>query len=235
MTAAENRNVTRETLRALPATLLRKGSDFEPDLFVYDVNGEQIVVKDFARKDVMTRNIYGRITIRREAKALERLLGVTGVPQYRGRPDTFSLAMTYVPSSSVSPLISARKGNERFVRELQEIVRAMHERGVFHLDLKHRTNLVVTRDGHPVVLDFTSSVCFNLGWFGGRLAARFFAPGDRIALRKWKRQLAPELLTPREKRRAELERKMRKLWLPRHLTDAVSRLLRRGGRPSDGD
>ena len=227
MTVAESRLLTRQTLRTLPSKLLRKGSSFDPDIYIYCVGGEEIVVKDFLRKDLWTRNLYGRVSLRREAKALERLLGVSGVPQYRGRPDAFSVAMTYVPSSSVSPLISARRGNESFIRELEQIIAAMHARGVFHLDLKHRTNLHVTRDGHPVVLDFTSSVCINLHWFGGRLAAKLFVPGDRIALRKWKRQLAPEMLTDREKRRAEFERSLRKLWLPRHLTDALAVLLRR--------
>jgi predicted Ser/Thr protein kinase len=219
--------VTRADLNGLSPRLLRKGRDYEPDLFIYDVNGEPIVVKDFARKDPVTRNLWGRISIRREAKALERLAGVPGVPQFRGRPDAFAVAMTYVESSSVSPLISARQGNERFVRELEAIVAAMHERGVLHMDLKHRTNIVVTTDGHPVVLDFTSSMRVNPRWFGGRWARWLFGGGDRIALRKWKRQLAPDLLTPREKRRAEFERKLRRLWLPRLVTDLFVKILPR--------
>ena len=217
--------LTRDILKALPSKPLRRGSDFDPDIAIYSIDGEEIVVKDFARKDWMTRNLYGRFSIRREAKALERLAGVRGVPQYRGRPDAFSVAMTYVPSSPVSAIIGASKDNEPFVRELEEIVAAMHQRGVLHLDMKHRTNIVVTKDGHPVVLDFTGSIRVNPHRFGGRSATWLLGAGDRMALRKWKRRLCPQTLSPREMRRAQFERKLRRMWLPRIVTDAFVAIL----------
>lgn len=224
---APERVVTRNELNGLSSKLLRQGSDFEPDIQIYCVNGENIAVKDFARKDWMTRNLYGRFSMRREAKALKQLAGIAGVPQYRGRPDAFSVAMTYLPSSPVSTIIGASKDNAPFVRELEEIVAAMHQRGVLHLDLKHRTNIVVTKDGHPTVLDFTGSIRVNPHWFGGRLATWLLGAGDRMALRKWKRRLCPETLSPREMRRAQLERKLRRMWLPRIVTDALVAILPR--------
>ena len=73
-----------------------------------------------------------------------------------------------------------------FVDELRQSVAAMHARGVVHLDLRHRSNVLAGDDGHPVLLDFASALRLRPR---GRLA-RWLAALDRRALRKWETRLA---------------------------------------------
>ena len=120
----------------------------------------------------------------------------------------------------------AFKNREAFISELAQLVSALHRRGVVHLDLKHRSNVVTTVDGHPVILDFASGLCFNPNWFGGRLAVKLFGAADRLAVVKWKRRLCPELLSEAEQRRLSRVRRF-EVWLPNSLIKGVLRLLRR--------
>ena len=65
----------------------------------------------------------------------------------------------------------------------------MHERGVAHLDLRHRSNILAGEDGHPVLLDFASAICFRRGGWGARLLLPWLARIDRGALAKWEARL----------------------------------------------
>lgn len=211
--------LTQEALNKLPHEALRQGSRISPDLLLYRVGGEEILVKDFSRKAWLLRSIYGRLVTRQEARVLAALLGLEGVPQLRGRPKPYAVAMTYLPCSPVGKVAAQITGDERFIRELERIVNEMHARGVVHLDLRHRSNVVVSADGRPVVLDFATSLRFGRGRLG-RLMLRLVAFVDRMALQNWKRRLCPEMLSPKELRQALLARRLRKLWLPRQVGDA---------------
>ena len=126
-------------------------------------------------------------------------------------------------------------GNEQFVGELEGIVAEMQRRGIVHLDLRHRTNVHVSDDGRPVVLDLATGLRFNTRWPHGRLGLAIFGWVDRMALRDWKRRLCPHLLMPSEMRKARVIRVMSKLWLPRLAVDAMGVAFgRRKKRRTDG-
>ena len=113
----------------------------------------------------------------------------------------------------------AVRDNRDFVRELESIVSEMHRRGVVHLDLKHLSNLMVSSEGRPVVLDFASALHFSQRWFGGRLMVRLLGEVDRLQVINWKRRLCPGALSVSERRMARLLRALRGRLLPRNILD----------------
>jgi serine/threonine protein kinase len=78
-----------------------------------------------------------------------------------------------------------------FVAALDAAVREMHRRGVAHLDLRHRTNILMDEAGCPVLIDFASAVCFRPNGLGARWLLPLFAWVDRRAVRKWAERLMP--------------------------------------------
>lgn len=219
-----NAHLTRADLRRLPVRLLRPGTSYKADLFLCDVGQEPVLVKDYERKTGIWRWI-GAIGISHEAHALQALQGVDGVPRYLGRPDRCCVAMSFVPGRRARKADPKMKDNEAFVRQLEQLVARMHARGVVHLDLKHRSNLLVSEQGRPVVLDFESALCFNANRALGRLLVRLLGSLDRLAVLNWKRRLCPHLFTAAQMRKATLLHRLRKLWLPRRIVDGLLTVL----------
>ncbi len=223
-------NVTRADFEGLPARTIRRGLNYKADLLVYRMDGEEVLLKDYGAKAGMWRDVLGVMFTRREARALRALQGVKGVPQFRGRPDAYSVAMTFVSGKRARRNDPELRGNEEFVRSLARIVREMHRRGVVHLDLKHRSNLMVSEAGQPVILDFESSLCFSRALPVGRLIVLLLGQLDWLAVQNWTRKLCPHMLTRSRFAApgARLARGARSWWLPRRVLDAMLDMMARG-------
>jgi RIO-like serine/threonine protein kinase len=74
---------------------------------------------------------------------------------------------------------------EGFLASLAEALAEMHRRGVVHLDLKNRTNVLSDEQGRPVLIDFGSAFVFRPGSGAARWLLPLFAFFDRRALAKW--------------------------------------------------
>jgi hypothetical protein len=220
--------LTRADLEGLPPRRLRSDMRWKADLLLYRVGGEDILLKDHRAQGRLWRNVLGALSIRKEARALAALAGMPYVPQIRGRPDRFSLAMTYVPATRIPDARLTKQAKEEFVLKLERAVAEMHRRGVVHLDLRHRSNLMVSADSKPLMLDFEGAFTFSMRWFPGRLAVGLLGQFDEMAVRNWKRKLAPQLLSKSELLSARLVRRLRGLWLPRRIIDAFVSIF--GGR-----
>jgi len=212
--------LTRADLRRLPVQPLRTGASYKADLFLYETDDGPVLVKDYGAKTGVWR-LLGAIGTRHEARALQALAGVDGVPRFLGRPDRYSVAMSFVPGRRARKSDPELRGNEAFVRDLERLVRQMHARGVVHLDLKHRSNLHVSDQGTPVVLDFESAWCFNPSRLLGRFLVRVWGIFDRLGVLKWKRRLCPQAFSAFQMRMATGMHRLRKLWLPRKLMDGL--------------
>lgn len=217
------RELTRADLADLPATPLATRAPYKAGLLVYDLGDEQVLLKDFSHKRGLLRAVLGPLLSGREAKALRALAGLPGVPQYRGRPDRYSVAMTYSPGARAARRVPEVRGDERFIAALERTVAAMHSRGVLHLDLKHRSNLLATPDGSPLVVDFESALVVRTGWPCGRLAVELLGRLDWLAVQNWKRRLCPRLLerSASARRGARLARRLQGWWLPRRVLDVL--------------
>ena len=98
--------------------------------------------------------------LKREYAAYRRLAGLRGVPRCLGLVDGRWLVLEHVDGV---PYREARPGDE-FHEALGRVLAEMHERGVAHGDLKRKANLLVKRDGQPVLLDFGAAVVRRPGF-----------------------------------------------------------------------
>jgi serine/threonine protein kinase len=148
----------------------------------------EVVVKDFAGRGPLVRRLLAPWLIRREERAYRRLEGLSVVPRLIGRLDAAALVIEYRPGELLSRSLRGRVPAS-FLAELESAITEMHHRGIVHLDLRHRSNILAGQDGRPVLLDFTSAVlCDPSGWLG-RLMLRGLSWIDRRALEKWRVRL----------------------------------------------
>jgi predicted Ser/Thr protein kinase len=176
--------LSRVTLAAHVQEVLEPGTGRDPVVSLARLGEREIVLKDFASRGFLVRNLIGRWMIAREAKAYRALAGHPAVPRFYGCVDALALALEYRPGRRMSRRTydSLPPG---FLGELEKAIREMHARGVAHLDLRHRTNVMADSDGHPVLIDFGSAVCFRPGGLAARIFLPLLAYFDFRALRKW--------------------------------------------------
>jgi hypothetical protein len=106
----------------------------------------------------------------------------------------------------------------------------MHARGVIHLDLRQRRNILCSPGGQPKVLDFEAALVCDPARVTGRIALHWGRKLDRLAILKHKLRHAPSSLTPHERRLAGFFRVARWAWpgaLLHRARVALRRLLRR--------
>jgi hypothetical protein len=177
----------REKLADSTVRVLSRGGVGNPDVLLVRNGQELAVVKDFAPRSCWLRACFAPWLVRREMRAYRVLDGHPAVPGLLGRVDRLAFALEYRPGKIMSASL-AEELSDSFVGELYEAVRLMHERGVVHLDLRHRSNMLAGEDGHPVLIDFASSVCFKSGGWAARRLLPWLAKIDRGAVRKWQRR-----------------------------------------------
>ena len=159
---------TAAEIDALPSTPLVLGRWIKADLHRIEWRGRALVVKSFARKSLPVR-LLGRPQIAREARAYAALRGVAGIPALHGRPDPYTLVMDFVEGERLTHVRLTEGPKRQFIDALGNMVEAMHARGVAHLDLSHRSNVMLDDAGHPYLIDFGSAICFRPGGLGARL------------------------------------------------------------------
>ena len=153
-------------------------------------DGERrVVVKDFEAPNSPLRRCLGRWLLRRELRAYRALAGHVAVPRVLDQLDDWALVLEYRPGTRLSRSLRAELP-AGFLAELRQAIEQMHERGVAHLDLRHRSNILAGEDGHPVLIDFASAICFRPGGWAARLLLPCLTWIDRGALAKWDEKLS---------------------------------------------
>jgi serine/threonine protein kinase len=181
----------RASLESRRVKLLNRGGWANPDVYlVRGEDGELVVVKDYGPRGALVRRTLGRWITGRELRAYAALADSPGVPRLHGGIDSLAFALEYRPGVLLSRSLAGRLPDE-FMSELGQAIRAMHARGVVHLDLRHRSNLLAGEDGHPVLIDFASALCFRPGSLMARTLLPLLARIDLGALRKWEERLGP--------------------------------------------
>ncbi len=173
----------RRDLEGAPRRLLQRGDTWKPDVWLVDSEHGTLVWKDFAARGPWVRALWGPWSTRREVRAYRLLVGHRAVPRLIAGVDALSFAVAYRPGRPLSRRVR-RHLRPEFFDDLADCVTAMHECGVVHLDLRHRSNILVDAEGHPILIDFGSALCLtprSLGW-------RVMAALDRRAVRKWRRR-----------------------------------------------
>ncbi len=173
--------------------VLSTGGWGNPDVLLVESpwgGAEFVVVKDFAARSRFARVLFGRWLLRREERAYLRLAGLAEVPRLLGRIDIDALILEYRPGTLLSRSLAGRLP-DGFMPELETAIAAMHARGIVHLDLRHRSNILAGEDGKPVLIDFASALFFDPRGWVGRWLLQAFARIDLAAVEKWRVRLVP--------------------------------------------
>ena len=177
-------DLSRAAIAAHVHKVLEPGTGHDPVVSLAQLGGREIVIKDFAPRGFWVRNLIGHWMIAREARAYRALAGHPAVPRFYGRVDALALALEYRPGRRMSRRLYGALP-PGFLGELEKAIREMHARGVAHLDLRHRTNVMADPNGHPILIDFGSAVCLRPGGLAARVLLPLLAYFDLRALRKW--------------------------------------------------
>ncbi len=201
----------RAQLLAAPCQILREGRWANARVVRATIDGAEWTVKDFSSRAWWVRNLFGRWLLRRELRALEKLAGIEGVPAQAFRVDSCAIAARFVPGVTLDRA-PREQMNEAFFLELEALFRAVHARGLVHLDSRGSSNLLATPQGRPAVIDFQAALRTAL------LPPPLRGLLERIDMggvyKNWLRH-APGSLDA--ERRAEYERstRLRRLWIGR--------------------
>lgn len=98
-----------------------------------------------------------RLLLAHEVTILQRLAGIPGFSGAAFRIDANALACEFLPGESLFDT-DPRRITPDFLRELETVTRRMHRAGVVHLDLRSLTNVIITPEGHPGIIDFQSAI-----------------------------------------------------------------------------
>jgi RIO-like serine/threonine protein kinase len=196
-------DLSRENLAERTVDVLHRGGWGNPDVLLVRVDDREIVVKDYRPRSRWVRTTIGRLATSREIAVYRALRGSPAVPRLLGCIDELAFALEYRPGTPVSRRLASTVPRSFIdeltaVDELTAAVDGIHARGVVHLDLRHRSNVLFGADGHPVLIDFATALRFrrrSLGRWTLFPVLRWF---DRAALRKWRARLVAQESAPSE-------------------------------------
>ncbi len=172
-------------------------------------DGRVRMVKDCASLPVYSRWL-ARFLMGRERRLLRRLEGLEGFPQVLEVVDRNAFTMTELQGQVLTPE-NFRLAPRRIADALMERVDQMHERGVFHLDLRQRQNILLGPGLEVQVLDFGAAWAPNplARWLFSKLLTQV----DRSAALKYLARFSPEDLTRAEAQELMRGLRRRKLWI----------------------
>jgi RIO-like serine/threonine protein kinase len=188
----------------LSARVLRdKGGFLSPVVSVVEHEGRPAVLKDYRRKNAVTRGLIAPSLVKREFAVLRHLEGIPGIPRAYAVLEKRALLLEYVEGATINKF-KAGELPDRVYQRLVDLVRAMHDRGVVHLDLRQRKNILIAGE-QPWLIDFANAV-------KGRLTAALRAV-DESALLKFKKRNWPHLLTDADREALKSHKFLRKFWI----------------------
>ncbi|HHO75223.1 MAG TPA: hypothetical protein ENN05_02200 [Deltaproteobacteria bacterium] len=174
-----------------------------------------LVEKTYRNRGLPVR-ILGIILVFWERFIYLKIQGIKGIPGLMKSPDRYTLITRYMGGDNLRDT-KMPPGKEYF-DDLTRLIREMHASGVVHLDLRNRRNYGMDDAGNPYLVDFASSIYLPFP----KSLKNLLSIIDWMGFAKVKKKLAPDLLTPREKKLLDLGNTLSSWWLP---TKAV-RLIR---------
>ena len=156
---------------------------------------------DFALKRAHGNFPFRRLreaTIRREFSVYQYLLDVPGIPKCLGLIDKKYLLLEHLQGQTFRKYETKLQDRDKFFKDLLTTVKAMHQAGVAHGDLKRKDNILVTQGEQPYVIDFGTAHLLRkdrYSWWN-RWAFKRIAQADYNAWIKLKYQRRFENLSP---------------------------------------
>jgi hypothetical protein len=209
----------RQTLDCSQRQLLSRGSPLKPAVWRVNSEGGSCIVKDVAVTPGWSR-FLARWLMGRERRLLQKLHGLDGVPQILGEIDRDAFAMNLLPGAPLT--------GEDFAADpaglaqcLRVRIDQVHQRGVFHLDLRQRQNILVSGPAEAHLVDFGAGLA--PGPLGRMLWGRLLRWIDRQAVLKFLARHAPDELSVAEARSLLRGLRWRRFWIFSPHTDRGER------------
>jgi len=126
-------------------------------------SGDRLAICKFNREHSvfgLPMGWLGRRLGRREARMLERLAGLPGIPpllgpvRAEGRARPNACARVFLPGHVLG---AGERVNDEFFPRLERLLAEVHRREVAYVDLHKRENILVLADGSPGLIDFQIS------------------------------------------------------------------------------
>lgn len=195
--------------------VLRQGSPHKARILRAWRDDQVYVLKDISQTRAFFRLLYGRRSLAREVRVMERLQGTGLVPTAGPRLGPDAIAFEFVQTGRCKNYLRKKIGRKRMSRVLATLgdaVTKFHAAGFLHFDLRQRKNILVHADDRIVLIDFESSRRVGTGWFGQRVLVPLFGRIDRGAVLKWRSRFLPESLSEQERRTVDGYSHWRRLW-----------------------
>ena len=142
----------------------------------------------------------GRLMADREVRHYRLLQDLGGVPRLLGRVGKSAFVHAWVEGHDL--LDQTEPLPDDFFDRVEALVRALHSRGMAYVDMNKPDNVLVSREGRPVLIDFQISWAPRIGRGPvGALKRRVLAmlqEADLYHVRKLKRLYRKDLMTPEE-------------------------------------
>jgi len=182
----------------------------KPDILILEQDGKSLVAKDFRPRGRFARHVWGPLNLKYEYFILQKLAGIEGVPAIIGFEDWNCLLLSRVADQGIKA--GSDRLDDDFFTELQDIVSRIHRRGVLHLDLGHKSNIMVDAAGRPKVIDFNISLYLPQNRFC-RPLFRLLARIDNYSVLRLKHKYRPESTSPEERKALRRFLRLRRLWI----------------------
>ena len=180
----------RAELDAADREYLTCGAPFKADVYVIDVEGGPMVVKDFARR-AWWRRLIGRLEVSRECRAYSYLGPMPFFPAYFGSIDSHALAVEKIEGIALARAPDRGTHREEYLAQIRSALERLAELGFLHLDARNNKNLLLTPEGRVVFIDLAGSFWIRPGKFGHRLLRRISALYYEANVIKWETLLHP--------------------------------------------
>ena len=174
-----------------------KADRYARSTLLEDARGRRFVLKESVMRLPPGVRVppLAALLARHEADLFERLAGIPGIPRLTARPRPDAFLREYVEGDTVRNTDPLPEG---FFASLEEVLRAVHGRGVAYVDLAKEENVLVGEDGRAWLVDFQISIARE-----GPLRALVgrFQREDLYHLSKMRLRRAPGDATEEDRRR----------------------------------
>ncbi|MCP4762559.1 MAG: hypothetical protein GY870_12335 [archaeon] len=191
--------------------IIQKGKLGNGDVYLHEHNSNLFVVKTFVHHPHFIRNTIGRFLISREYKALKKLSACIGTCSNAIRLGKFTLSYKYIQGQNLSSF--SRRNNsidKGFFPNLEKVVKEIHSFGIVHLDLRTGSNVIISDQGEPIIIDFQSY--FPLGLVPGQYLKNLLKSVDISGVYKYWAKMSPDTLDKLKQENIAALNKNRKLW-----------------------
>jgi hypothetical protein len=134
-----------------------------------------------------------------EVSILRRLSNVHCVPKVLSRYGKTGFIYEYIEGSSLD---EAKNVSEGFFDRCVEMLKQIHQRSIVYLDMNKRSNILISSDGRPYLIDFQISFHIDRHMLIWPRFAEYLKnalqKADLYHLLKHKRRLCPHVLKPQE-------------------------------------